>query len=219
MMHKKGNTGSVIIGAVLRKRFSDLKREEGLTYDKAARSVGLHSPQHLHRICKGTLPVQYYMLDGLAKVLRLENDSLTLLWNIGRLLDERVPASRLGLLCPYTSFVSGSTNETPGDPAGPGHGRDAGVPGNRRGPGDAAVGGDRLDIGLIVKLIENSASLFGETAGDDGRLRKLSLVIAKFVSVALTTVSFSLIRMITATQRFCSPFPHRVFPNTYILAH
>lgn len=175
----KSHVGSQIVGRIV-----DTQRvNEGLSFQKAASLCGLHSAQHLHRICKGLLPLQYPMLERVARALNFDLDDLTLLWNVGRLLDERVPASRIAFLCPSADLRRPAVAGVAGPLARTGGGGDAGVSGDDSGHGGAAAA-KAIDVALLLRLLQQAGHLDPDANGHPEKVSpKLLWMVGRLVAV------------------------------------
>src|SRR5512139_720316 len=156
-LRAKSKKGTQLICKLVNARRSS----KGLTYQGLANLMRLNSNQHAFRLCNGSLPIQFYHLDTLSKALDWDFNNLALLWNIGRLIDERVPPENLSLLLPREYADARATDATIGSAPGARSHRDGRLSGDQPSYG-FATDCHRIDVDLLVRLIQHGPQLFPE---------------------------------------------------------
>lgn len=166
-------------GARITMRVLDARRKQvELSYQDLATRSGFKSVQHLHNIFRGKSRLQFSMLKPLADALALDYESVLLLWNVGRLIDERIDPQDLSVLCPRRNPVGPGVDGIPGNDPPTRHGGDEHLPSRRGGngtPGAAA----QIDTDLIIQLLGQAGAISG--AANAGSLEEA--LTAKFLWV------------------------------------
>lgn len=214
----KSKKGTLLICRLVNAR----RIAKGLTYQALANLMRLKSNQHSFRLCNGSLPIQFYHLDSLSKALDWDFNNLALLWNVGRLIDERVPAEKLSLLLPCESPDAGAIEATPGSAPGTRSNRDGRLPGNQPGYG-ATADAHRIDVDLLVRLIQHGPTLFPETevGSKEYQFRRLTEMVGKLLTIlaivfGLHTTSWSIPTSVSADNVYYRSrfrFPFQITPQ------